>query len=419
MGTSITPEYARYVEKNSKTEIPKIMELISWDENGNPNVEGIPSLIQASLNSTKDDDNWNEAADINNDGVVNTLDLSEAIEKGNKVVENIEQGNLIPGTIDRYMEILSHRDLIKRIESGEVTTAEEKSIFDAVDILMESPPPGLFSTIDNYYGITNDAIKREILTDLVSSTMQERIISSYDDGTGVAEFGLDKIYEFETDDILRGSKAARVAAWIEDPMRYHPNWDDAPEWASSRMGLFNNEYDASLRRDTPQDVESLYIKDMIWEPGGDHEDRKEDDPLKRASVLSHEGKIAVDRMRGNYQEIFGRDPNAAEILDFIEKGYIDLYDKRSASTAGRAFSTRLIPENWIDSYDSANKEAIFALLNGGSVTPEREGAQARVSGWSKFGNIAGSLVGMAVGASVGQPALGASMGSQVGSTLTA
>ena len=85
-----------------------------------------------------------------------------------------------------------------------------------------------------------------------------------------------------------------------------------------------------------------------------------------------------------------------EMLYFKKKGSIDLNSTQGGMGIKHDMNVRLVPENWIDNYNEPGQlEGIFALLNGGNVTPERN--VGRTSGWSKFGNIAGGIVGAAAG----------------------
>ena len=94
------------------------------------------------------------------------------------------------------------------------------------------------------------------------------------------------------------------------------------------------------------------------------------------------------------------------MFSFKKTGSIDLNSTQSGMGIKYDMNVRLVPENWIDNYNEPGQlEGIFALLNGGNVTPERN--VGRTSGWSKFGNIAGSIVGAAAGAFAGGLGAGA------------
>ena len=97
---------------------------------------------------------------------------------------------------------------------------------------------------------------------------------------------------------------------------------------------------------------------------------------------------------------FGRNPTVREAVVFRNTGELDLESDDPSAGYVTSMNIRLVPENWIDNYNEPGQlEGIFALLNGGNVTPERN--VGRTSGWSKFGNIAGGIVGAAAGAFAG------------------
>ena len=111
----------------------------------------------------------------------------------------------------------------------------------------------------------------------------------------------------------------------------------------------------------------------------------------------------LKNLNGNFEEIWGRSLSIAEAFNFIEFGQISLDSSEFGMNSHRNIATRLIPENWVDDYKGEGQlEGIFALLNGGNVTPERQ--VARTSGWAKFGSIAGNVVGAVVAAKTGNPA---------------
>ena len=222
--------------------------------------------------------------------------------------------------------------------------------------------------------------------------MQNKIVESYTDPeTGTASFGMDQVYTLKDTDPQ--NRKERIQTWLNNP---------------NFQGAFKNRMTMFEQAMLPGSRESKAIGDLDYL----FDEKRFDDDKPKMSYLSAKGKIAVNTMRGNYQQIFGRDPSYHEIIDFIDQGFTDLTDPRSAAGAGRDMQVRMIPTDWISEYDADSKQAIFALLNGGSITPEREAT--RTSGWAKFGNIAGTLVGAAVGSAMGNPSLGASLGGKAG-----
>ena len=116
-------------------------------------------------------------------------------------------------------------------------------------------------------------------------------------------------------------------------------------------------------------------------------------------MLRH-GENKFREFAGQYNEMFGRNPTVREAMLFKKNGgNLNLLSDDPSVGFTTSMNIRLIPENWIDNYNEPGQlEGIFALLNGGNVTPER--AVARTSGWAKFGNIAGNIVASAAGAAL-------------------
>jgi hypothetical protein len=136
---------------------------------------------------------------------------------------------------------------------------------------------------------------------------------------------------------------------------------------------------------------------------------QEDAYKKFSNKITRKGKNMMRELAGAYNNVFGRNPTIREAMFFKESGVVDLESDDPSVGYQTTMNIRLIPENWIDNYNEPGQlEGIFALLNGGNVTPERQ--VARTSGWAKFGNLAGGILATAAGSFAGGAGAGVAAG---------
>lgn len=289
-------------------------------------------------------------------------------------------------TIGRQVLISDARKMVQQIESGDLRVMGEDNITSAVDELMDNPPPGLFEHINNQYGILNDDAKRDVLTGIINSTVSNREIEQYrnEEGLAIVDYA-----DLELD-------------WVDEDNV----WKDDTAWFKS--GVHDaNILERLLKRSSDGGVLSGVSLSDFLNPDGDYTKYldQEDD-----FQLDQHGKAMLNKFNSAFNLKFGRNPTVKEAMVFRNTGELDLESDDPSAGYVTSMNIRLVPENWIDSYNEPGQlEGIFALLNGGNVTPERN--VGRTSGWSKFGNIAGGIVGAAAGAFAG------GVGAKVGEKL--
>ena len=295
--------------------------------------------------------------------------------------------NRAASNIRRYIASANAREMVPKLDSGEVLIADAGSVSTIVDSLMENPPPRLFDSIEGNYGLVDDVIKRDILEQFVAGALADKITQSYGES-----FSLSHITETGILPSVEDRKS-----WLNAEKR------DEGGWNSVRNQFADYTIFGALDLITPagrdriasnQDYAREFSSMTIPEFSG----------LKKSTdVFSEEGMRTLKAYSGRFEEIWGRPMSIAEAMNFIDDGEIDLGSTEFGMNSHRNISTRLIPENWVDNYKGEGQlEGIFALLNGGNVTPERQ--VARTSGWAKFGAIAGNVVGAVVAAKTGNPA---------------
>jgi len=321
--------------------------------------------------------------------------------------------------IKKYNQMLEARKILQQIDDGEVTVLNTENTMAMVASLMDNPPPGLFENINNTYGILNDQGKREVLTGIVQASIQDREMDKYrDPETGEAimtynDLGLEWLNE--------------DGSWVDDD-----NWfDDGRGWLSRgiragvatvvagpqaglAVGLYDTHANASAeekmldkfyKRSGPGgELEGVTLVDLLQ--NDEYEDYINDSGEFK---MKQEGKAKLMEFNGNFNATFGRNPTVREAMTFRATGSLNLESDDPSIGYVTSMNVRLVPENWIDNYNEPGQlEGIFALLNGGNVTPERN--VGRTSGWSKFGNIAGGIVGAAAGAFAGGAGQGLAAG---------
>ena len=337
------------------------------------------------------------------------------------------------GEMQRHRQTVDAANMVARMDSGELKVLDADSTHAIVSSLMENPPPGLFEDINSTYGILNDEAKRDVLTGIVNASISNRQMEQYrDEETGelkmtYEDIGLDWINE--------------DGSWKDDS-----NWfDDGGGWFSrgiravggqlaartlggpylgAAVGLYGMHQnltadermlDKFVRRSGPGGkLEGVSLVDLLQ--NDEYKNYRDDEG---EFEIKREGRAKLMEFNGAFNSKFGRNPTVREAMLFRATGTLDLESDDPSVGYVTSVNVRLVPENWIDNYNEPGQlEGIFALLNGGNVTPER--AVARTSGWAKFGNIAGGLAGAAIGAYVGGPAgakAGFGVGSAVGSTV--
>ena len=279
--------------------------------------------------------------------------------------------------VNKYNQMLEGRKILQQIENGDVRMMGEDNIISAVDELMDNPPPGLFEHINNQYGILNDDAKRDVLTGIINSTVSNREIEQYrDEETGLAVIDY---ADLELD-------------WMDE----EGVWKDDTEWFKSGVHDANILERLVKRSGDGGVLAGVSLSDFL-NPDGDYKNYldQEDD-----FQLAQHGKAMLNKFNSAFNLKFGRNPTVREAVVFRDTGELDLESDDPSAGYVTSMNIRLVPENWIDNYNEPGQlEGIFALLNGGNVTPERN--VGRTSGWSKFGNIAGGIVGAAAGAFAG------------------
>ena len=277
---------------------------------------------------------------------------------------------------DEHRRILEAKTVMQRIDLGELSILDTDNLSAMVASLMENPPPGLFENINNNYGILNDEAKREVLSSIINSTVQRREIEQYvDPETGKAIITADDL----------------GVGWYDASGNLK---DEDVNWFSNVASKEEDMLDDFLFESAPgARLEGVNIIELIEQKP--YKNWVDDDGKFR--MLRH-GENKFREFAGQYNKMFGRNPTVREAMLFKKNGgNLNLMSDDPSVGFTTSMNIRLIPENWIDNYNEPGQlEGIFALLNGGNVTPER--AVARTSGWAKFGNIAGNIVASGVGA---------------------
>ena len=375
-GTSVSPEYYDVHKRLA----------------GEPLSEGMAELMANYDPTTATQEQYNQLVSK----------WREANPKGPTETGN-DHRNRAASAIRGYIASKNSREIVEQVERGDVRILDTDKVSSIVASLMENPPPGLFENINGNYGILNDEAKREVLTSIVNSTVQGREMERYRDSeTGEAiistsDLGLD---------------------WYDASGNLK---DDSDWWGDEDTGLFDGISDAvtgdvatspfvSFFKAAQKggDLEGVSIVDLINNKEfKDYVDKKGDFRMTR------HGKNMFLELAGQFNNEFGRNPTVLEAMQFRASGKLNLMSGDPSVGFTTSMNIRLIPENWIDNYNEPGQlEGIFALLNGGNVTPER--AVARTSGWAKFGNIAGNIVASGVGAFA--TATGANLGGPKPST---
>ena len=377
-GTTMTPEMAeRYRQLVGKPIDPKMTELMAKYENVDMTVDQINSMVE----------DWSKLSPEN-----------KKRDDENEMQYKIRAS----AAMQTHHQTVDAASMVARMDRGELRVMDADSTHGIVSSLMENPPPGLFEHINATYGILNNDAKRDVLTSIVNATISNRQMEQYrDPETGDLEITYDDIgLDWINED----------GSWKDDT-----NWfDDGRGWKSRAarsmipgVGLYD-----FIREDVQSTDERMLQRFLSRsEPGGKLDgvllnDLLYDDAYKNYRdgdgdfQIKKEGRAALAEFNGNFQATFGRNPTVREAMLFRATGSLDL--ERDDPSVGyiTSINVRLVPENWIDNYNEPGQlEGIFALLNGGNVTPER--AVARTSGWAKFGNIAGNIVASAAGAALG------------------
>jgi len=348
-GTSVTPEYYDVHKRLA----------------GKPLTEGMAELMANYDPTTATQEQYNQLVSK----------WREANPKGPTETGN-DHRNRAASAIRGYIASKNSREIVEQVERGDLHIMDTGKVTSIVASLMENPPPGLFENINSNYGILNDEAKREVLFSIVNSTAQRREIEQYvDPETGEAIITADDLGVGWYD--ASGNLKDEDANWFSDVATQEKDMLDA--------FLYESEPGARL--------EGVDIIELI--EAKPYEKWVDDDDEFR--MLRH-GENKFREFAGQYNEMFGRNPTVREAMLFKKNGgNLNLMSDDPSVGYSTSMNIRLIPENWIDNYNEPGQlEGIFALLNGGNVTPER--AVARTSGWAKFGNIAGNIVASGVGA---------------------
>ena len=350
-GTSVSPEYYDVHKRLA----------------GEPLSEGMAELMANYDPTTATQEQYNQLVSK----------WREANPKGPTETGN-DHRNRAASAIRGYIASKNSREIVEQVERGDVRILDTDKVSSIVASLMENPPPGLFENINGNYGILNDEAKREVLTSIVNSTVQSREMEQYrDPETGEAiisasDLGLDW-YD------ASGDLKDDTSGWFVKTAGHHFEDKSIERFieASQRGG----------------DLEGVSVIDLL--NNKEYENYVDD---KDDFRMTQHGKKMFRELAGQFNETFGRNPTVLEAFMFKESGgQLNLMSGDPSVGFTTSMNIRLIPENWIDNYNEPGQlEGIFALLNGGNVTPER--AVARTSGWAKFGNIAGNIVASGVGA---------------------
>ena len=309
--------------------------------------------------------------------------INGVLETGN------DHQNRAYDSIRNYIASSDARKMIAQVDSGDVRVASANVIQDAVSSLMDSPPPGLFEEINSKYGILNDVAKREVLSSMVTNSIMQRELDamSSEDGTAIYSLG-DMGIEPSKYHTADGSPKDTTRDWWKPGSGGDGGaWDIAKDLVSKKV---------SGGRGGKTGTEWLMRAVANGSLDGMSSDAMGTDLLPPHMKLTPKGQKAWDEIASGFNNRWGRNPTMTEMLYFKQTGSIDLNSTQGGMGIKHDMNVRLVPENWIDNYNEPGQlEGIFALLNGGNVTPERN--VGRTSGWSKFGNIAGGIVGAAAG----------------------
>ena len=302
---------------------------------------------------------------------------------------------------DLHYRRIEAKEIMGQLEQGQIRVMDDSSVAGIVASLMDNPPPGLFENINSNYGILNDAAKREVLTGFVNSTVSAREFEQfYDEETDTTSVSANDLEWGDT-----------TNKWIESNGQLKEGYnteifsdrDSAEETYLNRF-LERTEHGAAVDNEIP--LYGVDVMDFLNQKDTYGVFYNDDGDFR----MTGKGKSMLSEVAGAFNGRFSRNPTVREALLFIRDGELSISGDDASLGYSRAFSVRMVPENWIDNYNEPGQlEGIFALLNGGNVTPERN--VGRTSGWSKFGNIAGGIVGAAAGAFAG--GIGAGVGKKI------
>ena len=359
-GTSVSPEYYDVHKRLA----------------GEPLSEGMAELMANYDPTTATQEQYNQLVSK----------WREANPKGPTETGN-DHRNRAASAIRGYIASKNSREIVEQVERGDVRIMDTDKVSSIVASLMENPPPGLFENINNNYGILNDEAKREVLTSIVNSTVQSREMERYrDPETGEAiistsDLGLDWYDE---------------SGNLKDDSDWWGDEDDGGILDNVITGRVTSHPFTNFGQEAQKGgrLEGVSIVDLI-----NNKEFEDWVDTKGPFRMTRHGKNMFLELAGQFNNEFGRNPTVLEAMQFRKDGNLNLMSDDPSVGFTTSMNIRLIPENWIDNYNEPGQlEGIFALLNGGNVTPER--AVARTSGWAKFGNIAGNIVASAAGAAL-------------------
>ena len=359
-GTSVSPEYYDVHKRLA----------------GEPLSEGMAELMANYDPTTATQEQYNQLVSK----------WREANPKGPTETGN-DHRNRAASAIRGYIASKNSREIVEQVERGDVRIMDTDKVSSIVASLMENPPPGLFENINNNYGILNDEAKRAVLTSIVNSTVQSREMERYrDPETGEAiistsDLGLDWYDE---------------SGNLKDDSDWWGDEDDGGILDNVITGRVTSHPFTNFGQEAQKGgrLEGVSIVDLI-----NNKEFEDWVDTKGPFRMTRHGKNMFLELAGQFNNEFGRNPTVLEAMQFRKDGNLNLMSDDPSVGFTTSMNIRLIPENWIDNYNEPGQlEGIFALLNGGNVTPER--AVARTSGWAKFGNIARNIVASAAGAAL-------------------